>query len=224
MIPYPAFKNMFNGFTDSMYNTDVIDIYKFISVSFVVYISYYLFESLLNYQLNNLDRHYYEFLKWNYRIDTTKPLKEDIINSLDKYIKQIKINQFLQNSENLNKTINFYKHSTKLCINLRRLLDDKYRHIFIDCNKFYNYYGGKDNCPINYVKNECENVVCINLQEIYEEEQMINDIEIFDIENKRKYFPLKKDDLCFMTNYAKLNVVRWLIETGIYDYIGKHYM
>ena len=66
--------------------------------------------------------------------------------------------------------------------------------------------------------------MCINLQKIYQEEQMINDYEIFDIENKSKYFPLKKGDLCFMTNYAKLNVVRWLIETGIYDYIEKHYI
>ena len=224
MIPFTALKSMSIILFEPIYNFDIIDVYKILGTSFIVFVSYYIFENLLNHHLNNLDENYYEFLKWNYKVDKSSPQKEDIINASENYIQNIKINQFLQNPDNLNKVINFYRYSTKLFFNLKRLLNDKYRIIFIDCNKFYNYYGGKDNCPISYVKNECENVVCIILYELYEEEQLINGDDIFDIYNEEKYFPLKQDDLCFMTNYARLNVIKWLIETGIYDHIEKHYM
>ena len=224
MIPYAAYKNILLFTSSQINNIDIFDIYKFGSLCLMVFISYYSFETIINFELTSLDIRYYEYLKWNHRVDKSSPLKEDMIEASKQYVQNIKINRFLADEKNLEKTINFFRYSTRLHLNLKRILQDKYRHIFIDCQTFYNYYGGKDECPVNYIKNECENVVCINLREIYEEEQMINGINIFDIHNNDKYYPLKKGDLCFMTNYAKLNVIKWIIEIGIYDYIEKHYM
>ena len=59
-------------------------------------------------------------------------------------------------------------------------------------------------------------MIHINLNHIYSEEQVMIDRQFFDIENKDTYYPLGED---IFTSFAKLNVVRWLIEIGFYDII-----
>ena len=151
--------------------------------------------------------------------------KFDIENSLYYYIETIKINQFLkdENETNLNKVIDFYRYSTQLSTKLKNIINDKYRFIYVNSETFYNYYG-KDNSLIEVIDTDDDNLVCINLQKLYCEEQLLVGKELFNINNKEKYVSLSNGDLCFMTSYAKLNVVIWLIKTGIYDFLENHYI
>ena len=68
----------------------------------------------------------------------------------------------------------------------------------------------------------CKDKVSINLNKLYEAEQIMVDYSLFNINNDKKYFPLKKDKLCYLTNLSKLNVIIWLIEIGFYDYLKNH--
>ena len=68
----------------------------------------------------------------------------------------------------------------------------------------------------------CKDKVSVNLNKLYETEQLMVDSSLFNIYNNKKYFPLKKDQLCYLTNLSKLNVIIWLIDIGFYDYLVKH--
>ena len=203
--------------------------FKIITTYFMFYVLFSSYLYIINYD--------YNFLNWREmipffnkeknvsKVDYSKIDKYDIENAFDSYIEIIKINQFLreEDTKNLNKVIDFYRYSTQISTKLKNIINDKYRYIFVNADKFYEYYGRNNNL-IEILDCEDEELVCINLQKLYCEEQLLVGKELFDINNKEKYVSLRKGDLCFMTNYSKLNVIIWLIQTGIYDYIEKHYI
>ena len=141
----------------------------------------------------------------------------------------LKIRKYLEKDTNLDKVINFYKKNTGLL--------DKF-YYFINSNNlnnsinlpydvFQKYYDDLDNISfikrIDYsiepnIKKENNNtLIKVDLLELYLSRQEELGIEIFNINDNRKYFPLQKNSLCFMTNFAKLNVIQWLIEIGFYN-------
>lgn len=179
--------------------------------------------------------------------DTSKIINDDInIISIDKddieeffhnYSEIIKIQQYLNKDDNLDKVLYFYKESSNFLQQTQEILNDKYRNIFLDKEKFLNYYKSENNENtienntflkfINITDNKslytsCRDKVSVNLNKLYETEQLMIDSSLFNIYNNKKYFPLKKDQLCYLTNLSKLNVIIWLIDIGFYDYLKNH--
>lgn len=179
--------------------------------------------------------------------DKTKIINNDInIISIDKddiddieeffhnYSEIIKIQQYLNKDDNLDKVLYFYKESSNFLQQTQEILNDKYRNIFLDKETFLNYYKSENNETtienntflkfINMTDNKslytsCRDKVSVNLNKLYETEQLMVDSSLFNIYNNKKYFPLKKDQLCYLTNLSKLNVIIWLIDIGFYDYL-----
>lgn len=201
----------------------------------IIYLFLYIFHIIYMYVINfdayvlNLINYINPFSRKNNnndnKVDNSPINKDDIEYSLNNYIETIKINQFLKNENetNLNKVINFYRYSTQLSTKLENIINDKYRYIFVNAELFYNYYG-HDNKLIEVIECNDDNVVCVNLQKLYCEEQLLVGKELFNINNKEQYVPLRLNNLCFMTNYPKLNVTIWLIKTGLYDYLENNYV
>lgn len=73
-----------------------------------------------------------------------------------------------------------------------------------------------------FLNKKNENFIKLNLLKLYESRRFELGNNIFDIHCNKKYFPLKFDELCFMTNFPKLNVIIWLIDIGFYDYFIKN--
>jgi hypothetical protein len=141
-----------------------------------------------------------------------------------KYSEIINIQQFLNIESNIDKVIYFFKDSNNSFNKTISTINDKYRIIFIDKEKFNIYYNESIN--ESYYKlldnNICTGIsdkVSVNLNKLYELEKFLSDENVFNLFNNKKYFPLKKGDLCYMTNLPKLNVIIWLIKIGFYDYL-----
>ena len=202
--------------------------FKIIGLYLIFYILFTICINMINFDYNILNLSNFIPIFNNTKkstVDNSKIDKFDIENSLDHYIETIKINQFLQdeNNTNLNKVIDFYRYSTQLSTKLKNIINDKYRYIFVNAEIFYNYYG-RNNSLIEVINTDDDKIVCINLHKLYCEEQLLIGKELFNINNKEKYVSLKNGDLCFLTSYARLNVVIWLIQTGFYDYLEKHFI
>ena len=73
-----------------------------------------------------------------------------------------------------------------------------------------------DSFMIDCIKSSNNDVLIINLYKLYKNKQFEVGKNIFNINDKNKYFPLKYGNLCFMTSFAKLNVIIWLIQIGFY--------
>lgn len=175
--------------------------------------------------------YYKKYNKYN------KYKKYDVIDTSDinleqffiNYTEIINIQQFLQektetDETNLDKIIKFYKESNKYFKTTNDIINDKYRTLFLDKDKLTEYYKDtlKNDCYkvfTNNIYTSCSDKISVNLHKLYEIEQFILDESVFDITNKKKYYPLKKDDLCYLTNLPKLNVIIWLIKIGVYDYL-----
>ena len=170
-------------------------------------------------------------------INTILTDKDDIEDFFHNYSEIIKIQQYLNKDDNLDKVLYFYKESSNFLQQTQEILNDKYRNIFIDKEKFLNYYKIENNentqeqtmlLKFNNISDKkslftsCKDKVSVNLNKLYETEQLMVDSSLFNIYNNKKYFPLKKDQLCYLTNLSKLNVIIWLIDIGFYDYLVKH--
>jgi len=152
---------------------------------------------------NNKKKHILNKIKYNNK------------NCFERYVELIELRQFLENRENVEKVLNIYKNSNRYLEKTRQILNDKYRCVFLDKTKFLNYYRGYyTEEDVTLVNNE--EMIHINLNHIYSEEQVMIDRQFFDIENKDTYYPLGEN---IFTSFATLNVVRWLIEIGFYDII-----
>ena len=141
----------------------------------------------------------------------------------------IKLRNFLEQENNLNKVINFYKQNTGLMDKFMNILGSvgQNQNINLPFCMFTKYYDNLKN--ISYIRNikykiepniKKENnntIIRINLVELYESRQEELGMEIFNIFDERKFYPLQKNELCFMTNFAKLNVIKWLIDIGFYN-------
>ena len=141
------------------------------------------------------------------------------------YQQIIRIRQFLSNPKNLEKVINFYKKNTNILdkfydVFFNSTEDDiilnNYKSVtkeqFLDVYDFSLDYNIIDN-----IDSSNDKILIINLYKLYESRQFELGQNIFDIFDEKKYFPLKLGNLCYMTNYSKLNVIIWLIEIGFYD-------
>ena len=141
------------------------------------------------------------------------------------YQQIIRIRQFLSNPKNLEKVINFYKKNTNILdkfydVFFNSTEDDSilnnYKSVtkeqFLDVYDFSLDYNIIDN-----IDSSNDKILIINLYKLYESRQFELGQNIFDIFDEKKYFPLKLGNLCYMTNYSKLNVIIWLIEIGFYD-------
>ena len=163
--------------------------------------------------------------------------KDEIEEFFFNYSEIIKIQQYLNKDNNLDKVLYFYKESSNYLQQTKDILNDKYRNIFLNKEKFLNYYKIEhdntsitNNVFLKFIKfddtknlyTSCRDKTSVNLSKLYETEQIMVDKSLFDIYNNKKYFPLKKDQLCYLTNLSKLNVIIWLIEIGFYDYLEKH--
>ena len=163
--------------------------------------------------------------------------KDDIEEYFYDYSEIIKIQQYLNRDDNLDKVLLFYKESSNFLQQLLDIINDKYRHIFLNKEKFLNYYKNEsDNTKLSNntflkfmdikdnksIYTSCRDKISVNLSKLYDNEQLILGSSVFNIHNNKKYFPLKKGQLCYITNLSKLNVIIWLIDIGFYDYLVKH--
>ena len=166
-------------------------------------------------------------------IDTNLKDKDDIEEFFYNYSEIIKIQQYLNKDDNLDKVLYFYKESSNFLQQTLEIINDKYRNIFIDKELFLKYYKDDSNNEdktylkfINMKNNKdiytsCKDKISVNLNKLYEIEKIFIDDSLFNIYNTKKYFPLKKGQLCYLTNLSKLNVIIWLIKIGVYDYLIK---
>ena len=154
----------------------------------------------------------YEESTYDYKDDY-----EDVFFDLQQVIH---IRQFLSNEQNLKKVIDFYKKSTGYLDAFKSIFtshENKYKTL--NKEEFLNVYDfALDYDLISYKKIKNTNkYLKVNLLKLYNSRLFEVGENTFDINNNNKYFPLKYGDLCFMTNFAKLNVIVWLIEMGFYN-------
>lgn len=167
------------------------------------YIKYKDEKKLLIRQINNL------------LLDNQNKKNNIIRCTFERYVELIELRQFLGNDNNLEKVINFYKNPENYIKKAIEIINDEYRYVFLNKETFLNYYKGYfTEEQLTLVNND--ELAYINLNNLYLEEQMIIDKEFFNIENKNNYYPLEPN---LLTNLPQLNVVRWLIEIGFYDFI-----
>ena len=192
----------------------------------LMYLGFTLFNILLTYIIkksikddlvNNYLIHHRRFL--------TTPFNNDsviITDLFENYIEMANIRRFIENKENLDKVVDFYKHSTEYLTKATDIIEDKYRFVFVNKNKFMDYY--KDHFineeDLTLVSND--QLVSVNLYNLYQEKLSDSNGILFNIHDERKYFPVRKGDVCFFTNLSKLNTIKWLIEIGFYDYLKKN--
>ena len=146
--------------------------------------------------------------------------KDDMEDFFNNYSEIIKIQQYLNKDDNLDKVLLFYKESNNFFQQTLDILNDKYRNVFLDKQMFLNYYKNEnDGSSISkdaylkfinmtndkYIYTSCKDKISVNLNKLYESEQLMVDISLFNINNNKKYFPLKKGQLCYITNLSKLN-------------------
>ena len=141
-----------------------------------------------------------------------------IKNTFERYVELIELRQFLENKENKSNILKIYDEPYKYIDKTIKLINDKYRYVFLDKTKFLNYYRGY------FVENDLtlvnnDELVYINIHNLYHDEQLLIGKNMFDIENTDTYYPLDNN---ISTSFAKLNVIRWLIEIGFYDIITIH--
>ena len=136
---------------------------------------------------------------------------DDDESVFDNYIEMIKIRRFFSDSENKNKLFNIFKNES-IIISIHRILTDYNEKMFIETKKYNDYYKLDKKEPSSYT--------ALNIKQLYEEEQIIYmDTELFDIKNNKGYYKIydSENEKDIYTNFAKLNVYRWIIELGIYD-------
>ena len=157
-------------------------------------------------------------------------LEEDFFN----YQQIIMIRQYLSKSENLDKVIDFYKPIKGYLAEFKNIINkfqlkfyesqddnnNNNNYILLDKKKFLKYYNIRSEFKyIDYKYDPNLNkFVFINLPKLYLQRQIEVGENIFNINDNRKYFPLQKGDLCYLTNLSMINVIIWLIEIGFYDY------
>jgi hypothetical protein len=218
------------------YNEFVFKILQTVIIINLFYICLYITinKGINVYYNNTLNKNKLEYYKKYTKYNKYK--KYDVIDTSDinleqffiNYTEIINIQQFLQektdDETNLDKIIKFYKESNHYLKKANDIINDKYRNIFLDKDKLTEYYKDtlQNDCYKvfnNNIYTSCSDKISVNLHKLYEIEQFILDESVFDITNKKKYYPLKKDDLCYLTNLPKLNVIIWLIKIGVYDYL-----
>lgn len=164
----------------------------------------------------------------NNNINNNLITKEKQIECFSYYYDYVKIEQFLQNEENLEKVIKFYKPSTKYLVKLKNIIKNntelkfkiktKENDYYIYQKNNYNNDSDSDN-DNNNLNNVLEENIKFNINILYENERLIRDYNYFDIDNESKYYPLqfKSKYLCYWTNISRLNVIIWAIKIGLYD-------
>ncbi len=256
--------NQNNLYNKNIQHGNCFDFILFFIVINLFYIGLFLFIEksigLLYIMLNNawiidfeLNTNKFDYMVNKFKKDNSiskESTKDDVNNtqltSIDKddmeeffynYSEIIKIQQYLNKDDNLDKVLYFYKQSSNFLEQTLEILNDKYRTIFLDKNIFLNYYKIENNentkeqntffkfinmTDNKYLYTSCKDKVSVNLNKLYESEQLMVDSSLFNIYNIKKYFPLKKDQVCYLTNLSKLNVIIWLIDIGFYDYLKNH--
>ena len=149
---------------------------------------------------------YYEYNVIDYQPDT-----DEIKNALDNYIEVIKIRRFFDDFTNREKLFHIY-HNEFMTSSIFNVLIDYNDKLYIETNKYENYYKKEASVYTEYMD--------INIKQLYEEEQSIFiDKDLFDIKNNKGYYRIYDyvNSKYIYTNFAKLNVYKWIIELGIYD-------
>jgi len=149
--------------------------------------------------------------KYEYNVIDYQPDTDEIENVLYNYIEVIKIRRFFENFENKEKLFNIYNNKFMIS-SIYNVLIDYNRKLYIETSKYTNYYKEGSFISTEYMP--------INIKELYEEEQRIFiDKNLFDIKNNKGYYKIydHMNDKYIYTNFAKLNVYRWIIDLGIYD-------
>lgn len=195
------YKNLTNYINENGNNI----FHMFSSVFFTILGGYCYY--IHSYYLYKKERDYY----YEYNVIDYQPDRDEIKNVLDNYIEVIKIRRFFGDNKNQEKLFNIYNNEFMLSSIFNVLIDynDK---LYIETKKYEKYYKKESSVSTEYMP--------INIKQLYEEEQNIFiDKDLFDIKNNKGYY--KKYDYVnskyIYTNFAKLNVYKWIIELGIYD-------
>ena len=165
--------------------------------------------------------HYYLKFNINYQnkiinIIQDKINKDEVGTIFDNYIEIIKIRRFFEDFKNKQKLINIY-NDEKLISCIHNVLINYDKYIYIEKNKYENYY--KKNVEFQDINIE-NRYIPLKIKDLYEEEQSIFiDITLFDIKNNKGYYKIFDhiNNKEIYTNFAKLNVYKWIIEIGVYD-------
>ena len=195
------YKNLTNYINENGNNI----FHMFSTLFFTILGGYYYY--IRSNSLYKIERDFY----YEYNVIDYQPDRDEIKNALDNYIEVIKIRRFFDNIENKEKLFNIYNNEF-MTSSIFNVLTDYNDKLYIETNKYTNYYKKKLSVETEYIH--------INIKELYEEEQSIFiDKDLFDIKNNKGYYRIYDyiNNKYIYTNFAKLNVYKWIIELGIYD-------
>lgn len=193
---------------------NIICLISTLSVNYIYdYVNYYCIAKKYT-QTNNRNKLFIEHIN-NLLHDNQKQKQNKNKNTFERYVELIELRQFLANKDNQGNILKIYEDPHKYINKTIKLINDKYRNIFLDKTKFLNYYRGYfTEKELTLINND--ELVYINIHNLYHDEQLLIGKNMFDIENTDTYYPL---DSNILTSFAKLNVIRWLVEIGFYDVI-----